>query len=279
MAEIRMYSGGGGGGGNLQIWNGNNLDYNAYPVTDLVGTFSSLFLYGGTSCGATFYPSGSNNIEYGSLVLGIDAGRYANPIFFVDNTCLGGNAGQNITGSQQVAVGKNALKSALGQFGGYNVAMGWRSMEFASGNAQNNTALGTYASLLNTTGSYNTAVGSNAIRGNQVGEYNTAVGHNSMQYIGNTGSPTSYNTAVGHLSLGVSTNPLGSYNSALGYATDHAGFSNCVLLGAQATATANNQIVFGSASYNVGAVTSHTGSSTKKWSVIINGTPYEILIA
>jgi hypothetical protein len=53
----------------------------------------------------------------------------------------------------------------------------------------------------------------------------------------------------------------------------------CVVLGSSAIATAANQFVVGSSSVNAGTVTTESLSSTKTWSVIINGTAYKILLA
>ena len=44
-------------------------------------------------------------------------------------------------------------------------------------NANNNTALGTVALLLNTTGGSNTAVGTNALSNNTTGNHNIALGY------------------------------------------------------------------------------------------------------
>jgi hypothetical protein len=49
-------------------------------------------------------------------------------------------------------------------------------------------------------------------------------------------------------------------------------------LGVSATATGNNQAVFGSAGTNAGAITSESLSSDATWSVRINGTAYKILL-
>ena len=50
-------------------------------------------------------------------------------------------------------------------------------------------------------------------------------------------------------------------------------------MGRNATATGNNQFVIGSSSYDNGSVASEICTSTKTWSVIINGVAEKILLA
>ena len=89
----------------------------------------------------------------------------------------------------------------------------------------------------------------------------------------NTGSE---NTAVGELSL--SANTTGSSNTAIGRNTQSGNFTGSLILGQGATATANNQAVFGSAGVNAGAITTEVVVSDTTWSVRINGTAYKILL-
>jgi hypothetical protein len=74
-------------------------------------------------------------------------------------------------------------------------------------------------------------------------------------------------------------NTTGSGNSALGYNTQSGNFSNSVILGHSATATANNQFVVGSTGTNAGAVTTEVNVSTQVWNVVINGVARKILLA
>ena len=56
-------------------------------------------------------------------------------------------------------------------------------------------------------------------------------------------------------------------------------YTQCVVLGANATATANNQFVVGSSGQNAGTVTTETVVSTETWTVVINGVTIKILLA
>ena len=55
-------------------------------------------------------------------------------------------------------------------------------------------------------------------------------------------------------------------------------FSNSVILGVGATSTADNQFVVGSSTTIAGTVTTETVSSTRTWSVVINGVARKILL-
>jgi hypothetical protein len=78
-----------------------------------------------------------------------------------------------------------------------------------------NTAIGTGALKVNTTGNYNTAIGAFPLLSNTTGYYNVAVG-SALQdnTIGNG------NTSIGHLSL--QSNTTGNYNTSIGtYSLQH----------------------------------------------------------
>jgi trimeric autotransporter adhesin len=137
-------------------------------------------------------------------------------------------------------------------------------MSLYSNTASNNTAVGFEAAYTNTsgteitavgyqalklsTGAYNTAVGNNSMAATTTGNQNTAVGRTSLS-VNTTGS---FNTALGLSSL--SANTTGSSNTAVGISTSSGNFNASVILGREATATASNQFVVGSASYVAGAV-------------------------
>jgi hypothetical protein len=99
--------------------------------------------------------------------------------------------------------------------------------------AGNLTAFGRRALLVNTSGSSNSAFGGSALSSNTSGAQNTAIGVGAL--IANT---------------------TGSNNSSLGVDTSSGNFSGSVILGNEATATANNQFVVGSSTTNAGAVNS-----------------------
>jgi len=75
-----------------------------------------------------------------------------------------------------------------------------------------------------------------------------------------------------------SDNIIGANNVAIGKDTATGNFSSSVILGRLATATANNQFVVGSATYNAGAVDTAAVAPTKRWKVKINGVDYYIAL-
>jgi hypothetical protein len=64
----------------------------------------------------------------------------------------------------------------------------------------------------------------------------------------------------------------------IGYATSNGGFNGSVVLGANATATAANQFVVGSAAVNAGTVAAETNTTISSWAVKINGTDRKLLL-
>jgi hypothetical protein len=87
----------------------------------------------------------------------------------------------------------------------------------------------------------------------------------------------SFNTALGLSSL--QANTTGSSNSAVGISTQSGNFSGSVIIGRDATATADNQFVTGSVAYPAGAVTVTAAPQAKVWNVVINGVAQQILLA
>ena len=94
----------------------------------------------------------------------------------------------------------------------------------------------------------------------------------------NTNTLGSNNVAIGFGAVGFS-NTTGSSNTAVGSSTNNGNFSACTILGRDATATADNQFVVGSAAYNAGAVAASVVPQAKVWNVVINGVNEQILLA
>jgi len=136
----------------------------------------------------------------------------------------------------------------------------------------NNTAVGSAALGVNLTGSNNTAMGSSCLN-TTTGNDNTGFGYAALQL--NTSG--SFNTAIGDQAL--SSNTTGSSNTAVGMQTSSGNFSNCIILGRRATATANNQFVVGSSTENAGSVVAEVNTSANVWNVVINGVARKILLA
>jgi len=123
----------------------------------------------------------------------------------------------------------------------------------------------------NTTGGANISIGRSSLEANTIGNENIAIGRQALA-ANVTGSQ---NVAIGRSSMVGNTG--GSINTAIGWATNSGNFSCSVILGACATATANNQFVVGATgAFNAGAVTVQSISPTHVWAVNINGQNYKI---
>ncbi len=215
--------------------------------------YRSLFRYTTGGSNVAIGHSAMFDLTTGSTNVAVGSSAAYNLTTASDNVAIGATAMYTQqTGIRNVAIGKDALRTADGGLG--NIAVGvnaWRSATTGS----YNVGMGDYVGYYMTTGSGNVGIGYRTNFTNTAGNYNVAVGYSAL------------NTAS-----------TGSYNVALGYAADSGGFSESVMLGRSATATASNQFVVGSSSYNVGAVTTETITADKTWTVKINGTDYKIPI-
>ena len=117
------------------------------------------------------------------------------------NSTLATLAAQTFTGQQTDTVDASISGLTVGK---------------GAGSQSDNTALGTSALIVNTTGNRNTALGLQALSSNTTGSDNTAVGRNAL--VLSTGSS---NTSVGADAL--HSNTTASNNTAVGY---QAGYSN-----------------------------------------------------
>jgi hypothetical protein len=154
----------------------------------------------------------------GPTFLGYQAG---NSNTSASNTGIGSQSlYSNTTANQNTAMGTNALYSQSFSNSGVvwnsdNVAIGYNALysnqPTSTGEAIQNTAVGSGALVSNTTGSRNTATGTNTLYGNTTGTFNTAIGRNSLYY-NTTGN---YNTALGVGAL--LTTATVSNNTALGF--------------------------------------------------------------
>jgi len=215
--------------------------------------------------GVSVYSNGvganSTVLSYGYNAIASGGGNY--------NTAIGFESQQyNASGLYNTSLGHRTLHSAGGNA---NIAIGEFALEKVNGGAQN-VCIGYTAGWQITTGTNNTAVGRTSLQNNISGNENTSVGVSSLN-----ATTSSYNTAIGSQAL--LANSTGEGNSALGQLTNSGNFSHSVILGRGATATASNQFVVGSASYNSGAVTTASAAQTKTWDVIINGVAEKILLA
>jgi hypothetical protein len=160
------------------------------------------------------FQRGLNNtaIGYGALRANDESAQH--------NTAVGLNALSNNAGSNNLAIGENALYNFLTptaeQMGDCNVAIGTNAMQWNT-SGYDNVALGNQALYNNTTGYLNVAIGNNALQGTGTGTgagtgaYNVAIGHQAL----NNNSTGIQNAVVG---MGAGYyNTTGSNNAALGY--------------------------------------------------------------
>lgn len=206
--------------------------------------------------------TGSNNIAIGYTAL------YNNTAS--NNTAIGYESGySNTSGTNLTAIGWKALRASTGAG---NTAVGYEASAGIT-TGTNNTSMGFQSLLQNTTGTYNVAIGMRSLYVSATGTNNTAIGSLNSA-LNNSGS---YNVSVGYGTH--YSNTTGSSNTLIGYNAQSTNFDSSVVIGRDASATASNQFVVGSASYNAGTVTTEVNTSTKVWNVKINGTDYKILLA
>lgn len=201
-------------------------------------------------------------LAYGKAALSQGGGTYNTAIGFesqlsnvsgIYNTSLGFRTLKNLTtGSNNVAVGEFALQDVVASF--HNIGIGYTAgWKIQSGNS-------------------NVAIGRACLQSNVIGDDNIGIGQAALQV-----TTSSYNVGIGGQSL--NTNTTGQGNSALGYLTNSGNFSHSVILGREATASADNQFVVGSTTYNAGSVVTQTNTSSKYWEVVINGSVEKVLLA
>jgi len=201
-------------------------------------------------------------LSYGQNALAAGGGPF--------NTAIGYQSqANNATSLYNTSLGYHTLLNLVN--GNGNVAIGEFALEATTSGTQN-ICIGYTTGWKIQTAVNNTAVGRTSLQNNISGNSNTALGVSSLQ---NTTS--SDNTAIGISAL--SANTTGEGNSALGANVNSGNFSDSVILGREATATASNQFVVGSSTYNSGAVTTASAAQTKTWDVIINGVAEKILLA
>src|SRR5687767_13792071 len=94
-----------------------------------------------------------------------------------NNTAAGGDALDVVTGYENTAIGKSALKNTTD--GNYNTGLGSFAL-FHNTTGGYNTASGHIALYNNTTGVNNTASGYAALGNNRTGNWNTADGYRAL---------------------------------------------------------------------------------------------------
>ena len=148
-------------------------------------------------------------------------------------------------GTSNVALGDAALDDGS-LSGGYNIAIGSKSMT-ATTSGQQNTAIGRRSLFSNTTGSYNSALGLHSLYTNTTGSNNVAIGIDALSL----NTTASNNTAVGYQAM--YSYQTGGDNVALGTQAGYSinGNGNSTFIGRSAgySTTGGNNTFIG---YNSG---------------------------
>ncbi len=182
------------------------------------------------------------------------------------NTSFGENCLQwNTTGSSNTGFGYQALGAV--QTGQGNTAIGFAAGNITTGNS--NTFVGSAAGFIVQTGSNNVLVGNTAAITLTSGSGNVTIGTQANT----TAANTNYSVAIGN-GTQASTGSV-----VVGSGSTSGTYNNCIVLGIGAVAPAANSFVVGSSTQAAGAVTTETLSSTKTWTVVINGVSQKILLA
>jgi trimeric autotransporter adhesin len=174
--------------------------------------------------------TGHSNVAVGTKALYLNYSR-SNLVAIGDSALYFNGFGATVSDQaiRNTALGSKAL--ALNTTGSKNMACGYRAL-YSNISGNENTAGGYQALYSNNSGSSNTANGYQALYLNTSGIYNAGVGFNTL-YNNQTGS---YNVAVGSAALYYNEN--GNNNTALGeetgYGTSGSSFSNNTLVGYKA---------------------------------------------
>ena len=164
----------------------------------------------------------------------------------VDTTTISSGAG---TGTWNNAVGTNALQ--VNTTGNSNNAFGYNAL-LSNTQGPANNAFGNDCLQSNTLGMYNQGMGQSALNNNTTGDYNNAIGYECLQYnvLGNN------NTAIGihagnqvGIANGFQNNNLCTFlgDSAGTAGAGSGGLTQSTAIGANASCSASNQIVLGTA--------------------------------
>lgn len=189
----------------------------------------------------------------------------------LSNVAIGSGSGASFTGgsSNNIAIGHNALPN--GFISSTNIAIGQNTL-LNNTTSSGNIIMGTDCGYNTTTGSINVAIGQGAFIANTVGSNNVALGWFALR----NNSTGSQNTAIGSRAGANS----GNIDNTISIGADSTALHNgSIVIGIAALSTAANQFVVGSGAFPAGTVTTETLSSTKTWTVKINGVSRKILLA
>jgi len=209
------------------------------------------------------YPNES--IPPSAIQGGVGSNTFAGDVFMDSKMTVTGDVSMN----QKLSVGGDvSMNSKMYVAGAATLAttlnVNGITISRGGGNMETNTAFGSSALIVNTTGQYNSAFGSDTLIANTSGGSNTAFGQLALS----SNETGNWNSAFGVRSLNANTtgtrnsgygydsgktNTIGEYNSFLGFQADSTleNFSYSTAIGAMAKITASNQIVLGTATETV----------------------------
>jgi len=209
------------------------------------GSSSLLANWNGNYNSAFGYIAGSTNSS-GSFNTYLGYGADASGDAWSKSTAIGANA--RITASNQIVLGTSmetvSVPGAISV--SKDIAVNGLTVGKGAGNVAENTAIGRFALVSNSSGNYNTAIGYASLNNNATNFYNVGVGYNAL-----LNTRANYNTAIG--SNAGDENTSGQYNTYLGYNADtnSTGHNSSTAIGYNSIITASNQIALGTASETV----------------------------
>ena len=212
---------------------GLTLSSNAITNNLSVGVSGGQTIIGGTAASDGLTISSTSHATKGKIFFGTSAYNEANNRLGIGNSAP--TVALDITGALKASTDSTINGISIGRGAGNeatNTVFGASALGFNIAAAGlNNSAFGSSALAINTTGASNTAVGTNALSLNDVGYDNTAVGMNALA----SNTSATVNVAVGRDALKNNTTAI--YNTAIGayaLANNTTGSGNNTGLGAYA---------------------------------------------
>tara|TARA_R110002012_G_scaffold16404_5_gene63446 strand:- start:8441 stop:14704 length:6264 start_codon:yes stop_codon:yes gene_type:complete len=229
------------------------------------GEFNSTSILGGSVYVGHYAGNNANATNVngnGQVAIGKNAMKFNTPSLSVaiGFQAMEDAASPTIGGDNHIAIGRNAMRNA-GVTGNNNIAIGRQALESTTNVVSDVIAIG-YQS--NAKGSCTIAIGCQAAAGTDASSTDSIA-------IGNDSSATGTKS----ISIGRNSSTTGTHSIALGDNTQVID-NYSVAIGAGASTNAANQIAFGTAIQNLGAITTQTVTVDKTWTVRINGVNYFI---
>lgn len=260
-------------GTNIKTVNSNSLlgsgDLEVGTIRSLNGLTGSTQTFAVSTASAGFGINSSTsthtfNLPYQESSFGLRLGLNAKVVS--NSTMIGYDAGANLTGGNNVGIGKGAVKGGVGSTGTNNIGIGFETL-LAVTSGVNNVAAGSYALGNLTTGNYNFGFGEQSLLVLTTGSDNVGMGRYSLRL--QTGSYSvglgSYSfktsTGNGNTGIGYGTGELntGSYNTFLGFGAGYGSgaTSNSIYIGSNAGSAVvrSNTLIIDNVSTSTGLIT------------------------